>query len=233
MEQEYIIKKIEKYNKFINKNPNNHLKYYKKINKYTKQLNLIGGNLDQATIQELLEPIKSMIKHELDNKTIVLDNCNKGFDLIKYNHEEILKLLKDIELLIKKLLEQRKKILDEKKDCEDKISILEKRIKYLETTKSPSLIILLKEKEKLIEENNRLRILLIEKEKEIIKLVERIKQIMAFIDYKIRVEDVDTDVSKFTRPIFKLLDDIDGALGKQEVNYDEFKKRFKLIESGL
>ena len=163
MEQEYIIKKIEKYNKYINKYPNKHLKYYKKLNKYTKQLSIIGGNLDQQTIQQILEPIKSMIKHELDNKTIVLDNCNKGYDLIKYNHEEILKLLKDIELLITKLLEQRKKIIEDKKLCQDKIYILEQKIKQLESEKSPSLIILLKEKEKLIIENNRLRLLLIEK----------------------------------------------------------------------
>ena len=56
---------------------------------------------------------------------------------------------------------------------------------------------------------------------------------MAFIDYKIRVEDVDTDVSKFTKPIFKLLDDIDDALANQKVNVEEFKQKFKLIETGL
>ena len=245
------IEKIEKYNNFLNTRLDNKAKYYKKLNKYSKLLSNTGiinygGNISQQSIQEIIGPIKSMIKHQLSFKSIVLDNCNGGLKLIKYNHDEILKLLKELELIILRLLNQRKNILDKKKQCDDRIFILEKKIKELESKQHPNIILILKEKEKLIKENKILKKQLIIKEKEIIKLIERIKQIpddkcddrikelirqiMAFIDYKIRVEDVDTDVSKFTRPIFKLLDDIDTALDIRQINYEELKEKFKYIQ---
>ena len=218
------IQKIEKYNSFLNTKPKNKEIYYKKIQKYSKLLSNTGiinygGNITQKDIQEIIGPIKSMIKQQLSYKTIVLDNCNGGLRLIKYNHDEILKLLKDLELIIARLLEQRKNILKQKRDNDDKLSLLEKQ---------SDIKLLLIEKEKIIKENKILKEQLENKDKEILELLERIKQIpedkcddrikelirqiLAFIDYKIKIEDSDPDINKFTKPIFKLLDDIDVAL---------------------
>ena len=202
------IQKIEKYNNFLNTKPDNKDIYYRKLQKYSKLLSNTGiinygGNITPEKIKEIIGPIKSMIKQQLSFKSVVLDNCNGGLRLLKYNHDEILKILKDLELLITRLLEQRANILKQIKQNADKL---------------------------LLEENKKLKEQLEIKEKEISELLERIKQIpkdncderikelikqiTAFIDYKLKIEDVDPDVSKFTKPIFKLLDDIDTALDK-------------------
>ena len=202
------IQKIEKYNNFLNTKPDNKDIYYRKLQKYSKLLSNTGiinygGNITPEKIKEIIGPIKSMIKQQLSFKSVVLDNCNGGLRLLKYNHDEILKLLKDLELIIIRLLEQRANILKQIKQNADKL---------------------------LLEENKKLKEQLEIKEKEISELLERIKQIpkdncderikelikqiTAFIDYKLKIEDVDPDVSKFTKPIFKLLDDIDTALDK-------------------
>lgn len=128
--------------------------------------------------------------------------------------------------------ERIRKLTEETESLEKKIKIstsLQVNIDEQQSHQSPELLERIR---LLLLENEELKGKLNDKDKEIKRLRDKltslpedkcdakikflVKQLIAFIDYKINVEDVDTDASKFTKPIEDLLTEIEGVLDKQE-----------------
>jgi len=133
----------------------------------------------------------------------------------------------------KKVIEERiRKLTEETESLERKIKISTSIQVNIDGDKSQQSPELLERIRILLLENEELKDKLSDKDKEIKKFRDRltslpedkcdakikflVKQLIAFIDYKIAVDDVDTDASKFTKPVEDLLTQIESVLDKQE-----------------